>query len=456
MNKEENNPSKCPICERPTHKESKYCIFHASAEDKTEEEFKNALKEYIQEIKEGDKDYNFKEFIFVGSANFKKDLNITVFKNARFDKTTFERYANFRETTFKGDAVFKKATFKGVTLFNKITFEGCISFREATFEEDAVFKKITFQGHAVFREAIFKGVAFFQKTTFEGYANFRESTFKGDAVFRQAIFKGDANFKLKYLVKIINFSRINVFSGKRLFIKLNNEGGKIYFVRAQLENTYLDIEIVEGISIDFNGAILKDTKIKKDQIKNHILQEKKKEYYKAQEIFLLLKNNFHSIGQYEDESWAFTKEKDMERKSYCHFKTLHRWLWSCFLNAIYGYGERPWNVAITAGVVILFFALFFSIIGIGNPEIIEIKGTAIQQTSGNIVDLAFKGSIKNNVIRNFLDSLYFSTITFTTLGYGDFRPLEGLGRILAGSEAFIGAFMMALFVYTFARRTGGR
>ena len=107
-------------------------------------------------------------------------------------------------------------------------------------------------------------------------------------------------------------------------------------------------------------------------------------------------------------------------------------------------------------MVILFFALFFNIIGIGNPEIIELNGTAIQQNSGNIVDLVSKGLIKNNVIRNFPDSLYFSTITFTTLGYGDFRPLEGIGRILAGSEAFIGAFMMALFVYTFARRTGGR
>ena len=102
------------------------------------------------------------------------------------------------------------------------------------------------------------------------------------------------------------------------------------------------------------------------------------------------------------------------------------------------------------------FALVFSLIGIVNPEIIELKGTAIHQNSGNTVDLESKGLLKNNVIRNFPDSLYFSTITFTTLGYGDFRPLEGLGRILAGSEAFLGAIMMALFVYTFARRTGGR
>ena len=127
-----------------------------------------------------------------------------------------------------------------------------------------------------------------------------------------------------------------------------------------------------------------------------------------------------------------------------------------FSNMIYSYGEKPWNVIFSAGILIFIFALLFSLIGIGNPEIIELKGTAIHQNSGNIVNLASKGFLINNQIRNFPDCLYFSLITFTTLGYGDFRPLEGLGRILAGSEAFIGAFMIALFVYTFARRTGGR
>lgn len=51
MNKDEKSSNKCPICGRSTHEESKYCIFHASAEEKTEDEFKEALKEYIQEIK---------------------------------------------------------------------------------------------------------------------------------------------------------------------------------------------------------------------------------------------------------------------------------------------------------------------------------------------------------------------------------------------------------------------
>ena len=512
MSKDENNSNKCPICGRQTHKESKYCIFHASIEEKTEEEFKQALKEYIQKVKEGNRDYNFIDFLFIGNINFKEDLSINVFKNAFFSGATFEGNVFFLETTFEGKADFFRTIFRGKTYFTSATFEGKADFLSATFGGDANFTGVTFKGDTDFRSTTFKEITYFTNTTFEGDANFNEATyerstefkmaifkanacfegttfnghstyftnaifggdanffvvnfkgnanfkqasFNGDASFEEAFFGGDADFRLKYFVKILNFSKIKTFPGRKLFIRLNNRRGKISFERAHLENIYLDIELVEDIFIDFTDALLKNTKIKKSRIENHILQEKEKEFSKAKEIYLLLKNNFHSIGRYADEGWAFKKEKDMDRKSNCHFKTLHRWLWSCFLNIIYGYGERPCNVIKTAVAIIIIFALSFSFIGLGNPEIIELKGTAIHQNSGNMVDLVSKGLLKNNVIRNFPDSLYFSTITFTTLGYGDFRPLEGWGRILAGSEAFIGAFTMALFVYTFARRTGGR
>ena len=514
MNKEKVKSNVCQIkdCGRPTHKESKYCIFHASAEEKTEEEFKKALKEYVEEIKEGNKDYNFIDFLFIGNISFNEDLNINVFKNALFFGATFKGNVYFLDTSFEGDANFTRATFKGKTYFVGVTFKGntdfikttfngdvnftgsifngdanftsatferftyftsatfehnanfeeaifkiSTEFKGTTFKGDACFEDTTFMGHSTyFTNAIFKRVANFFVVKFKGNANFKEASFNKDAYFEEATFEGDTDFRLKYFIKILNFSKIKTSPGKKLFIRLNNRRGKISFKRAHLENTYLDIELVEDIFIDFTDTLLKNTKIEKSRIENHILQEKEKEFSKAKEIYLLLKNNFHSIGRYADEGWAFTKEKDMDRKSNCHFKTLHRWLWSCFLNMIYGYGERPCNVIKTAVAIIIIFALSFSFIGLGNPEIIELKGTAIHQNSGNIVDLVSKGLLKNNVIRNFPDSLYFSTITFTTLGYGDFRPLEGWGRILAGSEAFIGAFMMALFVYTFARRTGGR
>ncbi|MDP7162721.1 MAG: potassium channel family protein [Phycisphaerae bacterium] len=48
--------------------------------------------------------------------------------------------------------------------------------------------------------------------------------------------------------------------------------------------------------------------------------------------------------------------------------------------------------------------------------------------------------------------IYFSTVTFTTLGYGDFRPKPGFFRLLAGTEAFLGVALMPLFIVDLARK----
>jgi len=474
LNKEKVKSNVCQIkdCGRPTHKESKYCIFHASAEEKTEEEFKKALKEYIKEIEKENKGYNFNNFIFIGYIEF---INF-VFNN---------KYTSFQEATFEGDIEFIASVFIGCSLFFKTTFKGYAKFIGADFQGYADFREATFKGNVNFYHATFEGAAYFENTTFKRNADFTKVNFLRLNDFMGATFKGETYF-----------NNATLSQGEKLILKVK-KGGSISFIHALLENIFLDLDLVDGVLVDFTDALLRNTKIKKKQIENHILQDKEKKYSKANEIYLLLKNNFHTIGRYEDESWAFKKEKDMDRLSHWFFsvnrekernnekkknKTVFvppeiessseekkysflrwifsnhfsKWFFSGVSNIIYGYGERPWNVIKTAVAIILIFALSFSFIGLGNPEIIELKGTAIHQNSGNTIDLISKGLLKNNVIRNFPDSLYFSTITFTTLGYGDFRPLEGWGRILAGSEAFIGAFMMALFVYTFARRTGGR
>jgi hypothetical protein len=53
----------------------------------------------------------------------------------------------------------------------------------------------------------------------------------------------------------------------------------------------------------------------------------------------------------------------------------------------------------------------------------------------------------------FLNSLYYSAVSFTALGYGSWVPeptgwVKGLGAF----EAFLGVFMMALFLITFTRK----
>lgn len=48
-------------------------------------------------------------------------------------------------------------------------------------------------------------------------------------------------------------------------------------------------------------------------------------------------------------------------------------------------------------------------------------------------------------VHSFVDSLYFSIVTWTTLGYGDFSPTKDL-RLIAAIEALLGFLYMGLFV----------
>ncbi|MES9900146.1 MAG: potassium channel family protein [Sedimenticola sp.] len=44
------------------------------------------------------------------------------------------------------------------------------------------------------------------------------------------------------------------------------------------------------------------------------------------------------------------------------------------------------------------------------------------------------------------DGLYFSVVTITTLGYGDFSPISDSGKAVAAFEAFLGVVLMGLFL----------
>jgi voltage-gated potassium channel Kch len=55
----------------------------------------------------------------------------------------------------------------------------------------------------------------------------------------------------------------------------------------------------------------------------------------------------------------------------------------------------------------------------------------------------------------FLESLYFSFVTFTTLGYGDIYPVSSLGMIAVILEVTLGYLMLGLLVAIFSKRVLG-
>ncbi len=95
------------------------------------------------------------------------------------------------------------------------------------------------------------------------------------------------------------------------------------------------------------------------------------------------------------------------------------WAWSMLLNILCGYGEKWHRVIISAGVAVFGLAAVYYLFG----------GLTLPY------------------------SLYYSAVSFTALGYGNWAPeptgwVKGLGAV----EAFIGVFMMALFLITFVRK----
>lgn len=152
----------------------------------------------------------------------------------------------------------------------------------------------------------------------------------------------------------------------------------------------------------------------------------------AEESYRSLKQYFSACGKYNDASWASYREKTMERISLLKRRS-PEYLPSLLMSLLCGYGEKPSRIVFSALGCILLFAALYSFLG------------SIVSSS----DPAYR--------LNWFDYLYYSTITYTTVGYGDFIPKANcLFRLLAASEAFIGVFLAGLFVFTLARKYSAR
>jgi uncharacterized protein YjbI with pentapeptide repeats len=96
------------------------------------------------------------------------------------------------------------------------------------------------------------------------------------------------------------------------------------------------------------------------------------------------------------------------------------------LNLTSRYGESPLRVIVTAISIVLFYAVIYMI------------------CSGVVTS-------SNSLPKSALDYVYFSVQTFVTLNYGEFVPAPKM-RLVAGSEAFLGAFIIAYFVVVVSRK----
>lgn len=425
--------------------------------------------------------------------------------NVSFYKSTFvEMDVDFSNVAFgNGDVNFQFTEFGSgaVTFENSVFGEGDAMFVNTHFGTGKVnFKNMIFNSNVVdFHFAKFdKGDISFDKTTFHSTkidfkrvefgdgkldftrvnfgnaeVNFEETEFgKGRNNFKKAVFgTGNVSFEMAdFGEEEVNFENAEFGKeGNLSFFK--TKSGSLIFKSCELNN-YLDLRVDKCDRIDLSNTIIKDiidmkpgfseVKIaqmditgarclgkiflnwKENNVQQMILSQKHSSVEQKAEQFRILKEDFGSSGQYNDEDSAYVEFKRHELEHLTREKLkkggIHKitaWPSYIFQKLIFDkmglYATDPVRVLVSMFCVYFFFSLLYIVLPmIFNTEILT-------------------GLSEPEALTTAAKSFYFSAITFFTIGYGDYYP-EGILRWFACSEGFSGVFMMSYFVVAFVRK----
>jgi hypothetical protein len=156
-------------------------------------------------------------------------------------------------------------------------------------------------------------------------------------------------------------------------------------------------------------------------------------------IYRQLKLNYQESGEYTTAGDFFVRESEC-RRSQLRGDQPFEFVKHTVFYWLSGYGERPmWVMRWMASFVVI-FAWLQGALGLYDGET-PVVGPGIDwiPTIGGL--------------DRFVTALYFSMVTFTSLGYGDVRPAPWwLPRILSGIEATIGLALMALLMVCVVRK----
>jgi len=142
---------------------------------------------------------------------------------------------------------------------------------------------------------------------------------------------------------------------------------------------------------------------------------------------------------------AFLTRKRLKRREARDEGKRGTWIHLTVSELLMGYGESFKRVLISAVVVIGTATLLYPWLGVRPTGEDSAKLTYPALTPDAPIQFA------TELVDTLLTAGYFSVLTFTTLGFGDLRPV-GFGRVIATAEAGFGVTLFALFVFVLGRR----
>lgn len=385
-------------------------------------------------------------FVDCNFGNGNVDFRTTYFG----DGTVDFKFAKFAA----GDVTFERAEFgKGKKDFKNVEFGGGkIDFRRIDFNDgDVSFEGVEFgNGKVSFRSAHFgNGAKSFEQTDFA----------KGEAQFDLVDFgSGSVSFD-KAKVAEISFKGcpLNCYMDLR-FAQSQDLDLSNTIVRDILDlkpaDDVVDVKVFNISGMRILGRIFIDWRA--NNVYNLIYGQKETSLFQKAEQFRILKENFRNNGQYEDEDAAYLEFKRCESKAQLQdaktkgpVSTVLGYGTYYFQRYVFDfigrYATDPIRVLFNMLLAYLGFSIIYFVFSIS--EKLEKYGHVIAGGTGTLP----LNDSHLTIIEAFGNSLYYSGITFFTVGYGDYFA-AGLLKPVAVFEGFTGVFLMSYFTVAFVRK----
>lgn len=357
----------------------------------------------------------------------------------------------------------RRGSFERSLQITETRFDGSIEFAACQVGEWLDCDAVTVVGDAHFPNTAFERVQFVA-TTFEGSAEFVGAT--GTYAIFDDIRVTDADGKLD--LSEITVDRLRVFPQAALECRLANGTVRAGTLAqpADAVSTYdLTDATVGDVDLDCEPDTFDRYRFYRTRFEGFPFQSYRDvlranrwylhEYVGSpdpaetveglEHTYLEAKQGASHAGDNETASMFFVREMRFRRRRYASharrgdYSLSHRvdatlrWLTNGFLDLVAGYGERPQR---TAGLALAFIVL----------SALLYPATGGLTTGTEIVTYGTHG------FGAALDGLYFSIVTFATLGLGDVHPVSDIARFVAASEGLAGAFLTAIFVFSLGRR----
>lgn len=331
------------------------------------------------------------------------------------ESCTFLEAASFMQATFNGLTSFFNSTFAKKTVFLQVSFLDQVSFLRSKFDGDASFDIASFSSRVVFSEAVFASKASFAAATFSGHANFEKTTFSDSLVLRRAEFSHSP-----LDLRSAQFMPQTADTASRLRMDLRNLRVGTGVLSADLLLTKEQLGRITLTGEDGNT---------RDDLEKAALQ------YSA------LAGNFRAMAgpeSYDLDDHCRNKYYELQRKLCATAPRFwQRGLgvakWWVFKN-ILCYLQNPWKLLMRMAAVIIVFTVLFALPGFGIVD----------------VDSNQPGD-EATLMQTVATYFYFSGISFTTIGYGDWRPV-GFSQVVAMLEGLLGITLSACFTISLTRR----